>query len=120
MQNQCEKKKYYFRGDEYACSLELAMNIIGGKWKSMVVFHLNDGAMRSGKLQRALPNISNKMFTQTIRDLEKCGLIERIVYAVVPPKVEYRLTDKGQTVLPIVLQLADWGIGMAEKEDAVV
>ncbi len=115
MEYQCKKEKYFFQGEEYLCSLELAMNLIGGKWKTMVIFHLKDGAMRSGKLQRALPKISNKMFTQTIRDLERCGLIERILYPVVPPKVEYKLTETGKTVLPIVLELAQWGIDMGRS-----
>ncbi|MCC8089015.1 MAG: helix-turn-helix transcriptional regulator [Rikenellaceae bacterium] len=115
MDCQSVSKKYIFQGEEYLCSLELAMNIIGGKWKTMAVFHLKDGPLRSGELQRALPQISNKMFTQTLRELEKTGLIERIVYAVVPPKVEYKLSQTGESILPIVLALAQWGIDISEK-----
>ncbi|MCD8164747.1 MAG: helix-turn-helix transcriptional regulator [Bacteroides sp.] len=114
MEDQCNKEKF-FQGQEYVCSLELAMNIIGGKWKSMIVFHLKDGVLRSGELQRTLPQVSNKMFTQSIRELERDGVIERIVYAVVPPKVEYRLTEMGRSVLPIVLALAQWGIEISKE-----
>lgn len=116
MDNQCNKPIYIFKNREYFCSLELAMEIIGGKWKSMMIFHLRDGAMRSGDLQRTLKGIANKMFTQTARELEADGLIERIVYPVVPPKVEYKLTEKGKSILPIVQQLAQWGIDISETK----
>ncbi len=115
MEDQCNKEKFFFQSQEYVCSLELAMNIIGGKWKSIIVFHLKDGVLRSGELQRTLPQVSNKMFTQSIRELERDGVIERIVYAVVPPKVEYRLTEMGRLVLPIVLALAQWGIDVSKE-----
>ena len=113
MDNQCDKNIFLYNDKEYYCSLELTMDIIGGKWKSMMIFHLKDGAMRSGDLQRTLRGIANKMFTLTARELERDGLIERIVYPVVPPKVEYKLTSKGESLLPIVLQLAKWGKNIA-------
>lgn len=113
MDNQENKESFFCRDKEYFCSLELAMDLIGGKWKTMMLFHLKDGAMRSGELQRTLCGIANKMFTQTARELESDGLIERVVYPVVPPKVEYKLSDKGQSVLPIILQLAEWGLAFA-------
>lgn len=115
MDSQCCSELYLFRGKEYYCSLELAMELIGGKWKTMMLYHLKDGALRSGELQRTLKGIANKMFTQTARELEQSGLIERKVFPVVPPKVEYQLTPMGQSVLPIILQLADWGILISEK-----
>lgn len=114
MENQCPKKKFLYQGKEYYCSLELAMELIGGKWKTMMIFHLKDGALRSSELQRTLSGISNKMFTQTARELEKVGIIERIIYPVIPPKVEYKLTDTGLSVLPIVLDIAEWGIQVSE------
>lgn len=114
MDNQRCDEKYSFKGKDYYCSLELAMELIGGKWKSMMIYHLKDGAMRSGDLQRTLRGIANKMFTQTARELEADGLIERIVYPVVPPRVEYKLSAKGESVLPIILQLAEWGIEISK------
>lgn len=114
MEDQCNTT-YIFDKKEYTCSLELAMDLIGGKWKTMMLFHLKDGAMRSGDLQRTLKGIANKMFTQTARELESYGLIKRIVYPVVPPKVEYQLTPKGESMLPIIKDLAQWGIDIAEK-----
>ncbi|MCD8263969.1 MAG: helix-turn-helix transcriptional regulator [Tannerellaceae bacterium] len=120
MDYQCGKEKFLFHGKEYLCSLELAMDIISGKWKLMIVFHLKDGPLRSGELQRTLPQISNKMFMQSIRELERSGMIERIVYAVIPPKVEYQLTKAGYTLLPIVLDLARWGIEVSQTEKATL
>ena len=109
MEKQCNKIIYQHNNQEYYCSLELTMDIIGGKWKSMMLFHLKDGTMRSGELQKTLQGIANRMFTLTARELEQDGMIERIVYPVVPPKVEYKLTKKGESILPIILQMAQWG-----------
>ena len=115
MGNQDYTETYYFQNQVYHCSLELAMDAIGGKWRTLMLFHLKDGAMRSGELQRSLRGIANKMFTQTARELEQAGLIERVVYPVVPPKVEYRLSTRGESVLPIIKQLAQWGIELSDK-----
>ncbi len=116
MENQCDRKVFTYHGKEYVCSLELAMDIIGGKWKSMMIYHLKAGALRSSELMRSLHGISNKMFTQTARELERDRIIDRVVYPVVPPKVEYRLTERGRSVLPIVLEIAEWGMEVSERE----
>lgn len=113
---ECENKIYFYKGKEYLCSLELAMDLIGGKWKTMMIFHLKDGALRSSELMKALHGISNKMFTQTARELEHNGIIKRHVYPVVPPKVEYELTDLGKSVLPIVLDMAQWGLSICSND----
>lgn len=86
------------------------MNLIGTKWKPLILFHLLEGGLRSGVLQKKIPGISNKMFTQTVRDLEKDGLISRKVYPVVPPKVEYRLTTRGKSLENILRSLDKWGL----------
>ena len=114
MGNQLDSKRYFLGGEEYYCSLSLAMDLIGGKWKSMAIFHLKDGAMRSNELQRTLKGVTNRMFTLAVRELEQSGLVERIVHPVVPPMVEYKLTPKGETVLPIIQQLAEWGKEVSE------
>ncbi|WP_044214208.1 winged helix-turn-helix transcriptional regulator [Saccharicrinis fermentans] len=85
------------------------MNLIGTKWKPLVLFHLLDGALRSGELQKKIPDISNKMFTQTVRELEEDGLICRKVYPVVPPKVEYYLSVRGKSLEDILYRLDKWG-----------
>ena len=71
--------------------------------------------MRSSELQRLLRDISNRMFTLAVRELERDGIISRIVYPVVPPKVEYKLTDFGQTIVPLIMKMSDWGLRAAEK-----
>tara|TARA_R110002051_G_scaffold165130_3_gene235992 strand:- start:51234 stop:51548 length:315 start_codon:yes stop_codon:yes gene_type:complete len=91
------------------CPLDHTMNLIGTKWKPIVLFHLLDGPLRSGVLQKKVPGISNKMFTQTVRELEKDGLITRKVFPVVPPKVEYGLSERGKSLKSILLSLDSWG-----------
>lgn len=91
------------------CPLNYTMNLIGTKWKPLVLFHLLEGGLRSGILQKKITGISNKMFTQTVRDLEKDGLITRKVYPVVPPKVEYSLTNRGKSLEDILRSLDKWG-----------
>lgn len=86
------------------------MNLIGTKWKPLILFHLLEGGLRSGILQKKILGISNKMFTQTVRDLEKDGLISRKVFPVVPPKVEYSLTNRGKSLEDILRSLDKWGL----------
>lgn len=85
------------------------MNLIGTKWKPLILFHLLEGALRSGILQKKIPEISNKMFTQTVRELEKDGLVTRKVFPVVPPKVEYELSERGKSLEDILRNLDKWG-----------
>jgi DNA-binding HxlR family transcriptional regulator len=92
-----------------SCPLHYTMNLIGTKWKPLVLFHLLEGPLRSGILQKKVPGISNKMFTQTIRELEKDGLVARKIFPVVPPKVEYKLTDRGNSLENILRSLDKWG-----------
>ena len=92
------------------CPLHYTMNLIGTKWKPLLLFHLLDGALRSGILQKKIPEISNKMFTQTIRELEKDGLVSRKVFPVVPPKVEYKLSERGRSLEAILRSLDKWGL----------
>jgi DNA-binding HxlR family transcriptional regulator len=86
------------------------MNLIGTKWKPLILFHLLEGGLRSGILQKKISGISNKMFTQTVRELEKDGLVSRKVFPVVPPKVEYTLTNRGKSLEDILRSLDKWGL----------
>ena len=95
---------------ENICPLNYTMNLIGTKWKPLILFHLLEGELRSGVLQSKILTISNKMFTQTVRELEKDGLIIRKIYPVVPPKVEYKLSTKGKSLELILKSLDDWGL----------
>lgn len=92
----------------------------------MVLWALKKDVRRNGELKRLIPNISQKMLTQQLRELEEAGIVERIVYPVIPPKVEYKLTSAGEKLIPILYDLHDWGkeyaknneIGIKFSEDA--
>lgn len=98
-------------GRSYYCYFELALQIIGGKWKSIILYHLGrEKILRFGELKKAMPNITEKMLTQQLRELEMDNLLIRNVYREVPPKVEYSLTEFGEKVLPVLAQLRELGI----------
>ena len=101
--------KIIYNEKEYACSFELALDMFSGKWKVLVLWHLSKGTMRYGKLRKAIGNITQKMLTQTLRELEKNKLITRKVYAVVPPKVEYTITENTKKLIPILKSIESWG-----------
>ncbi len=101
---------------EYICSVELAINEIGGKWKSLILCTLKDGKLRFSEINTRLPDITQRMLTKTLRELEKDGIINRKVYAEVPPRVEYCLTPKGESVLPILDSLCEWGKKYCEPD----
>ncbi|HEX6361213.1 helix-turn-helix domain-containing protein [Actinophytocola sp.] len=85
------------------------MEILGGKWKLVILEHLRDGVRRFGELQRLLPAITPRMLTRQLRELEADGIVHRHVYPVVPPKVEYSLTGLGRDLEPLLTQLRAWG-----------
>ena len=93
------------------CPVEATLEVIGGKWKGIILFHLLNGTMRFSELQRAAGTVTQRMLTKQLRELETDGLISRTVYPVVPPKVEYSMTDKGRSLQPIILAMRDWGMG---------
>lgn len=91
------------------CPTETALSVMGGKWKEMILFYLADGTKRYNELKRLIPDITQRMLTKQLRDLETDGIIHRKVYPVIPPKVEYSLTDTGNKLKPIISALRDWG-----------
>jgi DNA-binding HxlR family transcriptional regulator len=91
------------------CPTELAMEIVGGKRKLVILEHLRDGVRRFGELQRLLPAITPRMLTRQLRELEADGIVHRHVYPEVPPKVEYSLTDTGRSLEPLLGELRTWG-----------
>lgn len=103
------KKSTKKEASDYGCSVEAALDVIGGKWKGVILFHLLDGTQRFGELQRLIPNVTRRMLTLSLRELEDDGLVHREVYKQVPPKVEYSLTEYGQTLKPIIKSLRVWG-----------
>ena len=91
------------------CPISRTLEVIGGKWKPIVLHYLAEGARRSGELGRLIPQASGKMLTQQLRELERDRIIQRKVYQQVPPKVEYLLTPRGETLLPIMDAMCTWG-----------
>ena len=91
------------------CGMEASAAIIGGKWKGVILFHLLDGVMRFNELHRQMPGITPRLLTKQLRELEEDGLVTRLVYPVIPPKVEYSLTDEAIELSPLLLSLNTWG-----------
>lgn len=91
------------------CPVEATLSVVGGKWKVIILWHLVNGTKRFNELQRSMPQITRKMLTQQLRELENDGLIIRTVYPQVPPKVEYSLSDYGKTFIPVMESMAQWG-----------
>jgi DNA-binding HxlR family transcriptional regulator len=99
------------------CPVEVALSIIGGKWKLQIVYCLLSGTKRFGELRRLIPVTTQQMLTLQLRELEQAGIISRQVYAQIPPKVEYSLTEWGRSLEPIVLQIHEWGEWYCEQND---
>ena len=94
---------------EYKCGIDVTLAVVGGKWKASILWHLAGTTMRFSDLQRQFSQITRKMLTQQLRELESDGLVHREVYPQVPPKVAYSLTEKGKTIIPILNQMCAWG-----------
>jgi len=107
-------KQFKYNDKLYHCPFALAIDLVSGKWRALILNYLLDGTLRYGELKKLLPGITQKMLTQTLRALERDGLIHREVYAVVPPKVEYSLTEIGKGVGPVLKMLHQWGEEIAE------
>ncbi len=91
------------------CGIDVAIGVIGGKWKALILWELRDGAQRPGQLRRNVTGISEKMLIQQLRELEADGLIHREAYPEVPPRVEYSLTDFGVSLNEVLVPLCEWG-----------
>ena len=108
------------RHDNYTCvpgcPVEATLDLIGGKWKGLLLFHLLDGTQRFNVLRRGLPGITQRMLTRQLRELESAGLVQRTVYPEVPPRVEYQLTAAGESLRPIVLAMRDWGLSYLQQQ----
>jgi DNA-binding HxlR family transcriptional regulator len=94
---------------EFYCPVKLTTDVIGGKWKPLILFYLEGGTKRFGELRKLIPGMTKKMLTQHLRDLERDEVVHREVYAVVPPKVEYSLTKHGESLKPILKLMSAWG-----------
>ena len=92
------------------CAISTTLHALGGKWKTIVLWHLVDKTRRFGEIQRLVKGVTHKMLAQQLRELEADRLIERKVYAEVPPRVEYSLTPYGRTLIPVLNAMAEWGL----------
>lgn len=103
---------------QYGCAVEATADIIGGKWKAVILYYLANGPRRFNELRRLLPEVTQRMLTLQLRELEQDGIVHREIYKEVPPKVEYSLTEFGASLGPIIIQMLDWGERYMEQIQA--
>ncbi|MCH1643035.1 helix-turn-helix transcriptional regulator [Paenibacillus timonensis] len=103
------KSGYGVCPNDEGCPVEFTLDVIGGKWKGVLLYHLIHGPIRFNEFRRICPTITQRMLTLQLRELEEDGIVHREVYHQVPPKVEYSLTEFGKTLVPILLKMKEWG-----------
>lgn len=104
----------------YHCALDITMDYIGGKWKTVVLWYLRDKTMRFGELKSQIPDITEKMLSLQLKSLEEKGLVKRTVYPEVPLRVEYSLTEFGKSLRPVIESIAEWGRELGRKKGRLV
>ena len=102
---------------QLGCSVEATLEVIGGKWKGAILYHLLDGTKRFNELKRMFPSLTQRILAQQLKDLERDGIVHREVYPEVPPKVEYSLSEMGRSLEPVLRALRQWG---ADHVNAVI
>ena len=107
---------FIYNNKVYYNPVEFAMDRIGGTWKMPILWRLKERVFRFSELKKDIPHITDKMLTSQLRQLEAEGFINRKVYAVVPPKVEYSITEKGRSAIPIIETIRNYGLELMEKE----
>ncbi len=99
------------------CPVGVTLDLIGGKYKALILWHLSNGQLRFSQLKKLISHATPKMLTQQLRELEANALIHREVFPVIPPKVEYSLTDLGKSLMPVLIAMRDWGCGFLQSKD---
>lgn len=99
------------------CPVSATLDLIGGKYKALILWHLAESKLRFSQLNKLIPNATAKMLTQQLREMETQNLIHRQVYPVVPPKVEYSLTELGKSLMPVLIAMRDWGSGYLHSQN---
>lgn len=115
-----KEKVFVLEGKEYHCAMDITMHYIGGKWKTVVLWYLRKEKKRFSELRRLIPNITEKMLSLQLKDLERDGIVGRRIYPEVPPKVEYFLTDFGKSLIPMLDEIALWGRNLAQSKAKMV
>lgn len=112
-------RKDWEANSHYGCPVEATIDVIGGRWKSVILFYLLDGCKRFNELRRLLPQATQRVLTLQLRELERDGIIHREVYAEVPPRVEYSLTEFGRSLEPILRVMREWGVAYIDKIESI-
>jgi DNA-binding HxlR family transcriptional regulator len=107
--------KFVVRKQEFDCYIAFTLKLVGGKWKTLILWYILDGKKRFGELKRLIPGCTPRMLTRQLRELERDGILTRAIYPEIPPKVEYSLTLEGETLRPILELSCDWGKKRAKK-----
>jgi DNA-binding HxlR family transcriptional regulator len=115
-----KERKVVLNGKEFHCAMDITMSFIGGKWKTVVLWYLRKDKKRFGELKKLIPNITEKMLSLQLKDLENDGIVGRKMYAEIPPRVEYFLTDFGKSLIPMLEEIARWGRNLAETKGKMV
>ena len=104
----------------FTCGLDAALFVLGGKWKPLILFHLAQGARRYGELRRAVGSVSDKVLIQQLKELQADGIIDRVDFGEIPPKVEYSLTGFGRTLGRALAPLCEWGTRYSSSVEAIM
>ena len=107
------------KSDTVVCPAHVTLRVIGGKWKLVILWHLWEETKRFSELKRAIPGITQRMLSQQLRELERDGVLLRKVYAQVPPKVEYSMSELGETLRPVITMMRSWGADYLQQRAAV-
>ena len=101
----------------HTCPVEATLELIGGKYKALILWHLSEGTLRFSELKKVISGATPKMLTQQLRELELHKLVHREVFPIIPPRVEYSLTELGQSLMPVLMAMRDWGAGYLRTRD---
>lgn len=115
-----KEKVIVLHGVQFHCAMDVTMHYIGGKWKTVVLWYLRKDKKRFSELKKLIPNITEKMLSLQLKDLERDGIVNRKVYPEVPPRVEYLLTDFGKSLIPMLEEIARWGRNLSEAKGKLV
>lgn len=102
----------------HGCPVEATLDLIEGKWKGVILYHLLGGTLRFNEIRRRIPNATQRMLTRQLRELEECGLVSRLVYPQVPPRVDYSLTEEGRSLQALIMAMHDWGVSRLGRQAA--
>jgi DNA-binding HxlR family transcriptional regulator len=118
MDDSASRRSRQRKAGRTGCAVEATLSVIGGVWKPVVVFHLLNDKLRFNALCRVIPSATPRMVTLQLRELEADGIVKRTVFPEVPPKVEYELTELGQSLAPVLLNMRDWGERLQQLDSA--